>query len=271
MNVQQILNQIINSYNNNTLEFCFFCLLIFVVLILIGPIIFFVLFFIKTVFRILYYIFLFNWNFIFGKKPKNKKNNDEIPQISINNQHPNYNEKNLTLIEMKILEINQKENRQSHHNLIKLELNQNKLENKIELNEQKNYFEKKLLEQQIKFLEKEIEKIKNKEINKKQEQEEILKINNLKQKQEYDINLSNIEETEENFSKYNKIPEDLKKIFDKITNLENIQFYILSNIIKNNKSYYDEKKHIFYIIPKDLIFIKSILSKKNEENEKLIN
>ncbi|KAB8122031.1 DUF5320 domain-containing protein ['Cynodon dactylon' phytoplasma] len=186
-----------------------------------------------------------------------------MPQISINNKTSDYNQnKDLTLIEMKILEINQKENRQSYHNLMKLELNQHKLENKIELNEQKNYFEKKMLEQQIKFLEKEIDKIKNKEQKIKIENKN--KENN--QNKEKNINKEELDSLTKDKDLIKQIPDYLKTIFYKIKNLENIQFYILNNVAKNanENSYYDENNHIFYINPKDLLFIKKILTKKNQ-------
>ncbi|WCA22611.1 hypothetical protein [Candidatus Phytoplasma oryzae] len=274
MNIEQFFDKMDKIYHNNTIEFFFIVLLIFIAIVLIGPIISFLNFIIKIIFKFLYFIFIFNWNFIFGKNKKDNKKNKEItPQISINNQSSDlYNNKDLTLIEMKILEINQKEHRNSHHNLIKLELNQHKLENKIELNEQKNYFEKKMLEQQIKFLEKEIEKIKKEETkkineneNNKNKEKEINKQNN-KKENEKDKDLAIIDE-----DLVKQIPDYLKEIFYKIKNLENIQFYILNNIIKNPNSYYDEDKNTFYINPKDLVFVKKILNTKKEKNKKLMN
>nr|KAB8122306.1 hypothetical protein F2B49_01475 [Candidatus Phytoplasma sacchari] len=68
-----------------------------------------------------------------------------------------------------------------------------------------------------------------------------------------------------------QIPDYLKKIFYKIKNLENIQFYILNNIMNNKESYYNEDEHAFYVNPKDLVFIKKILIQKNEKIKKLIN
>ncbi|WP_153369147.1 DUF5320 domain-containing protein [Candidatus Phytoplasma sacchari] len=272
MNIEQFFDKINNLYHNNTIEFLFFILLTFIILALIGPIISFIFFFIKIVFKALYRILIFNWNFIFGKNQKEQKKYTENPKISINNQYPDYNNNNkdLTLIEMKILELNQRENRQSHHNLFQIELNQHKLENKLELNKQKNYFEKKMLEQQIKSLEKEIEKIKNKEKTEFQKQNDA-KIKeydnkNNKQKNNQNIDLSIIDE---DFVK--QIPDYLKKIFYKIKNLENIQFYILNNIMNNKESYYNEDEHAFYVNPKDLVFIKKILIQKNEKIKKLIN
>jgi hypothetical protein len=264
-----IFNKIEQIYHNNIFGFFLLLFLVLIGLVFIGPIISLICFLIKSIFKIFYHIFLFNWNFIFNNFKKKKKS-QEKPQISINNQIPyQYDEKNLTLIEMKILEIAQREreNKNSQHNLLKLELNQHKIENKIELNEQKNYFEKKILEQQIKFLEKEIEKIKQKKdddnIN-HQKQKNNSKKQNINKKNEIEKNLSFIDEAIKK-----QIPENLKKIFEEIENLKNTQFFILENMIQNHNSYYDKNQNILYINPKDLFFIKKLLIDKSKEQKKL--
>ncbi|MFW8664642.1 hypothetical protein ACOES3_02160, partial [Candidatus Phytoplasma citri] len=121
----------------------------------------------KKILTFLYRILLLNFNFIFNiQEYKNKDNQNyelnsktEIPQFSIQNPLPNelYQDKNLTLIELKMLEINRKENENKNkEQAFRLELNQYKMETKIELQQQKNYFEQEMLKQQIKNLETEL-------------------------------------------------------------------------------------------------------------------
>ncbi|MDV3168030.1 MAG: hypothetical protein Q8781_00630 [Candidatus Phytoplasma stylosanthis] len=215
----------------------------------------------------------FNLNFIFSSNKKNKNNKDKCSfddsKISITN-NPTLNRSDLSLIELKMLESHHKENKNqiNQQNILRLEMdqkiNQMKLENKIFSIEQKNYLEKHKLEQQIIFLEKEIEKIKNK--NKSNQKTE-----SFSEKQED----KNINEEKINLDYIDKVikkqmPKSLKKIFEKISDLENVQLHILNKLMyKNKNSYYDHSKNILYVKEKDLVFIKTLLFQKKEENKRL--
>jgi hypothetical protein len=255
-------------------------------IILSGPI--------KKLIKLLMRFILFLLNFFFGEEKEKNDFNNEKPQISIQNQLSDdhfKNNKNLSLIELTILDMKRKSEeknlREKDLDVIRLELNQNKLENKIDLNQQKDFFEKELLKQKVDFLEKELLKssIKNSfnfnNNDDKNKSENINynndfnnnnsmknKDNNSKEKESFyqkPIDLSFIEET------INKqIPKSLKKIFDQLKNVSEMQLFMLNNMPMNDNSfsYYDDKKNVLYIDPKDLPFVKTLLVEKNNKQLK---
>ncbi|MDV3205465.1 MAG: hypothetical protein Q8899_01710 [Weeping tea tree witches'-broom phytoplasma] len=228
----------------------------------------------KNLIKFLCNILLLNFNFIFKKKKDiDNIHNKEIPQISIQNQMP-YGENtdnNLTLIELKMLEIHQRETRNSKDNLLRLELNQHKIETRLELNQQKSYFEKEILKQQISYLEKELNKIQSYNNNmfnginnngnyKANNNDDKKSVNNIKE-------ATNLSLKDENLQK--QIPESLQKIFDKIENFTEIQLFMLNNMPVNNnspsQSYYDHQKKVLYVEPKDLLFVRTLLIEKQQK------
>ncbi|MDO8059028.1 hypothetical protein OC683_00100 ['Crotalaria aegyptiaca' phytoplasma] len=238
----------------------------------------------KKILTFLYRILLLNFNFIFNiQEYKNKDNQNselnsktEIPQFSIQHPLPNelYQDKNLTLIELKMLEINRKENENKNkEQAFRLELNQYKMETKIELQQQKNYFEQEMLKQQIKNLETELLKIntKSKTYHENSSIQKDLKNNNSENNKNLspDI-LKNIDLKFIDEALKKQIPESLKKIFDQMENFSEIQLFMLNNMPIENRnnfanvshSYYDSKNKALYIDPKDLIFVKSLLIEK---------
>ncbi|MDO8057444.1 hypothetical protein [Candidatus Phytoplasma gossypii] len=241
----------------------------------------------KKILTFLYRILLLNFNFIFNiQEYKNKDNQNselnsktEIPQFSI--QHPSSNElykdKNLTLIELKMLEINRKENENKNkEQAFRLELNQYKMETKIELQQQKNYFEQEMLKQQIKNLETELLKIntKSKIYHDNSSIQKDLKNNNSENNKNLSPNiLKNIDLKFIDEALKKQIPESLKKIFDQMENFAEIQLFMLNNMPIENRnnfsnvshSYYDSKNKALYIDPKDLIFVKSLLIEKQKQ------
>ncbi|MDV3174707.1 MAG: hypothetical protein Q8831_01470 ['Bonamia sp.' little leaf phytoplasma] len=241
----------------------------------------------RKVLTFIYRILLLNFNFIFNiQEYKNKDNQNpelnktiEVPKFSIKNQLPNelYQDKNLTLIELKMLEINQKENENKNkEQAFRLELNQYKMETKIELQQQKNYFEQEMLKQQIKNLETELLKINtdSKIYHENSSIKKDLKNNNLDNNKDLSQNvLENIDLTFIDEALKKQIPESLKKIFDKMENFAEIQLFMLNNMpIENynnfsnvSHSYYDSKNKALYIDPKDLIFVKSLLIEKQKQ------
>ncbi|MBP3059542.1 hypothetical protein FEF22_001980 [Texas Phoenix palm phytoplasma] len=249
--------------------------LIFMLICFSGPIIIIFLTLIKKTIELIYRIFIFNLSYIFPhinnekEKVDNELNIDKNNMQKDNNFSNDKNNQNLTLIEMKILELENKEykNQFHQHNLFKLELNQHKIENKLELNEQKYYFETKRLENQITSLEKELDKVKQ---TKKYEnyfcENENNKFMNKNKDNEFFQEKIDFDFIDEALKK--QIPGSLKKIFDRIENLENIQLFILNNIM-NVDSYYDSNKHALYIRPKDFIFVKNFLIDKQREQKKL--
>ncbi|AYJ01523.1 hypothetical protein CWO85_03405 [Candidatus Phytoplasma ziziphi] len=230
--------------------------------LLIGPILILII----KLCQILFFIIKCNCNFLIKnlnpKKNTQTKDNDfsEPSNISISNNHPSQNE-NLSLIELKILEMKQKENNNRHqeNSLLRLEMNQqiyqNKLEDKLEIHK---------LEQKIFFLEKEMQRIQNNEIIDKNRKENFSK--------NYDNNFSEKDNsTEENDFVKNQIPESLNKIFEKISDFENVQLLMLNKMM-NDKSYYDSDKNVLYINPQDINFVKNFLiGKQKKENIKLTN
>ncbi|MDV3167122.1 MAG: hypothetical protein Q8784_01690 [Vigna little leaf phytoplasma] len=235
-------------------------------LLILGPIIIYIL---KIFGKLLLNYYRFIWDLLF---PESNKNNSltesSSPQISINNKpQPAFlpkNDKDLTLIEIKMIELAQKEENQKQYNSLHLELIKNKLQNKIELNEQKHYFENKLLEQKISNLEKQLQKqVFKQSQNQYSKDNKINKTDDIaKDKTAEQISLDIIEE-----SVKNQIPNYLKEIFEKVENIENIQLFMLKNTI-DKKSYYDHDHNTLYIHPNDLVFIKTLL---NKEEEKHIN
>ncbi|MDO8060194.1 hypothetical protein [Candidatus Phytoplasma citri] len=241
----------------------------------------------KKILTFLYRILLLNFNFIFNiQEYKNKDNQNyelnsktEIPQFSIQNPLPNelYQDKNLTLIELKMLEINRKENENKNkEQAFRLELNQYKMETKIELQQQKNYFEQEMLKQQIKNLETELLKIntKSKIYHENSSIQKDLKNNNSENNKNLSPNiLKNIDLKFIDEALKKQIPESLKKIFDQMENFAEIQLFMLNNMPIENRnnfynvshSYYDSKNKALYIDPKDLIFVKSLLIEKQKQ------
>ncbi|MDO8054158.1 hypothetical protein OC707_01690 ['Opuntia sp.' phytoplasma] len=241
----------------------------------------------KKILTFLYRILLLNFNFIFNiQEYKNKDNQNselnsktEIPQFSIQHPLPNelYQDKNLTLIELKMLEINRKENENKNkEQAFRLELNQYKMETKIELQQQKNYFEQEMLKQQIKNLETELLKIntKSKIYHENSSIQKDLKDNNSENNKNLSPNiLQNIDLKFIDEALKKQIPESLKKIFDQMENFAEIQLFMLNNMPIENRnnfsnvshSYYDSKNKALYIDPKDLIFVKSLLIEKQKQ------
>ncbi|MDV3166268.1 MAG: hypothetical protein Q8807_01120 ['Waltheria sp.' little leaf phytoplasma] len=241
----------------------------------------------KKILTFLYRILLLNFNFIFNiQEYKNKdnqksesKSKTEIPQFSIQHPLPNelYQDKNLTLIELKMLEINRKENEnKSKEQAFRLELNQYKMETKIELQQQKNYFEQEMLKQQIKNLETELLKIntKSKIYHENSSIQKDLQNNNAENNKDLSPNiLKNIDLKFIDEALKKQIPESLKKIFDQMENFAEIQLFMLNNMPIENRnnfsnvshSYYDSKNKALYIDPKDLIFVKSLLIEKQKQ------
>jgi hypothetical protein len=229
-------------------------------LLSIGPILFLI---IKSC-QMLFFIFKCNLNFLIKnlntkKNTQNKDNDSSEPsKISINNNHPPQNE-NFSLIELKILEMEQKENnnRYQENSLLRLEMNQkiyqNKMEEKLEIHK---------LEQKIFLLEKEMQRIQNKEFIDKNRRKQFYK--------NYDDDFSEKDDyTQEDDFVKNKIPESLNKIFEKISDFENVQLLMLNKMM-NDKSYYDSDKNVLYINPKDINFVKNFLiDKQKRENKKL--
>ncbi|EMR14674.1 MULTISPECIES: hypothetical protein [Candidatus Phytoplasma] len=241
----------------------------------------------RKILTFIYRIFLLNFHFIFNIQEEKTKDNQtselntktEVPNFSIQNQIPNelYQDKNLTLIELKMLEINRKENENKHkEQSFRLELNQYKMETKIELQQQKNYFEQEMLKQQINNLEKELLKITTKpkfyhqDSSIKQESKNNTSKTNNKLSQNL---LENIDLTFIDEALKKQIPESLKKIFDRMENFAEIQLFMLNNMPIENRnnfynvshSYYDSKNKALYIDPKDLIFVKSLLIEKQKQ------
>ncbi|XXP77419.1 MAG: hypothetical protein AB3N34_00550 [Lettuce witches'-broom phytoplasma] len=281
--MNEILNKILNNLKTYLVEYSFlsFIILSCIILILAGPL--------KKLIKSLIRFVLFLLNFFFGEE-KNDINN-ENPQISIQNQLSDdvYKNKNLSLIELTILDMKRKEEAKNSRekdkdiDLIRLELYQSKLESKMELNQQQNFFEKELLKQKLELLEKELLKnsIKNSfnfNVNEKNQRKNDNSNNNNSNDNngnnspegenvnEKPIDLSFIEET------INKqIPESLKKIFDQLKNVSEMQLFILNNMPMNDNSfsYYDDQKNALYIDPKDLPFVKTLLADKT--NKKLKN
>ncbi|WP_308704496.1 hypothetical protein [Candidatus Phytoplasma pruni] len=234
---------------------------------------------------------LFLLNFFFGEEKEKNDVNNENPQISIQNQLSDdlYKNKNLSLIELTILDMQRRKEEEKNSrekdkdiDLIRLELYQSKLESKMELNQQQNFFEKELLKQKLELLEKELLKnsIKNSfnfNGNEKNQRKNDHSHNNPSNNNngnnspegenvnEKPIDLSFIEET------INKqIPESLKKIFDQLKNVSEMQLFMLNNMPMNDNSfsYYDDQKNALYIDPKDLPFVKTLLVDKTNKQLK---
>lgn len=141
------------------------------------------------------------------------------------------------MIELKQREYNNKNQQLQQNNLLQLELNQKLHQNKME-----EKFELYKLEQKIVSLEKEIQRLSGN--------------NNFQNK-------NNTGETNDH------LPETLKEIFDKISDFENVQLFMLNKMINNeNKSYYDSHKNALYINPQDLNFVKNFLVNKQKENKR---
>ncbi|WP_341266656.1 hypothetical protein [Candidatus Phytoplasma fraxini] len=227
-------------------------------LFLSGPILFVII----KICQFLFYVIKFNFNFLinnFNFFPKEQKQNNDIPKssnISINNTPPVQHE-NLSLIELKMIELKQREynnkNQQSQqNNFLKLEIDQKIHQNKIE-----DKFEIYKLEQKMSILEKEIQKL---SINSS--------LPNSQNVNEEKSNLNNVE----NEILTKQIPESLKEIFEKISDFENVQLYMLNKIMDNNHnkaSYYDSNKNVLYVNPQDLNFFKTFLINKQKENKRL--
>ncbi len=252
-------------------------------IILAGPL--------QKLIKLLMRFVLFLLNFFFGEEKEKNDVNNENPQISIQNQLSDdlYKNKNLSLIELTILDMQRRKEEEKNSrekdkdiDLIRLELYQSKLESKMELNQQQNFFEKELLKQKLELLEKELLKnsIKNSfnfNGNEKNQRKNDHSHNNPSNNNngnnsqegenvnEKPIDLSFIEET------INKqIPESLKKIFDQLKNVSEMQLFMLNNMPMNDNSfsYYDDQKNALYIAPKDLPFVKTLLVDKTNKQLK---
>ncbi|MGE9276822.1 MAG: hypothetical protein ACQKHC_03020 [Candidatus Phytoplasma pruni] len=271
----ETLNNIFNHLKNYWVPY-----LILSSIILAGPL--------QKLVKLLMRFVLFLLNFFFGEEKNDI--NKENPQISIQNQLSDdvYKNKNLSLIELTILEMNRKEEAKNSRekdkdiDLIRLELYQSKLERKIELHQQQNFFEKELLKQKLELLEKELlknsiknsfnfngnEKNQRKNENSNNNNSNDNNGNNSPEGENVNkkpIDLSFIEET------INKqIPESLKKIFNQLKNVSEMQLFMLNNMPMNNNSfsYYDDQKNALYIDPKDFPFVKALLVDKTNKQLK---
>ncbi|WP_235728174.1 hypothetical protein [Italian clover phyllody phytoplasma] len=275
------MNEIWNNISNH-LKTYWGQYLILSSIILAGPL--------QKLVKLLMRFILFLLNFFFGEEKEKNDINNENPQISIQNQLSDdvYKNKNLSLIELTILDMKRKEETKNSRekdkdiDLIRLELYQSKLESKIELHQQQNFFEKELLKQKLELLEKELLKnsIKNSfnfNGNKKKQRKNDNYNNN-----NYNDNNGNNSQEGENVNKkpidlsffeetINKqIPESLKKIFDQLKNVSEMQLFMLNNMPMNDNSfsYYDDQKNALYIDPKDLPFVKALLVDKTNKQLK---
>ncbi|KOR75247.1 hypothetical protein CPX_001792 [Candidatus Phytoplasma pruni] len=272
-----MVNEIWNNILNNWVAY-----LIVSLIILAGPL--------QKLIKLLMRFVLFLLNFFFGEEKEKNDINNKNPQISIQNQLSDdvYKNKNLSLIELTILDMKRKEEAKNSRekdkdiDLIRLELYQSKLESKMELNQQQNFFEKELLKQKLELLEKELlknsiknsfnfngnEKNQRKNDNSNNNNSNDNNGNNSPEREnvnEKPIDLSFIEET------INKqIPKSLKKIFDQLKNVSEMQLFMLNNMPMNDNSfsYYDDQKNALYIDPKDLPFVKALLVDKTNKQLK---
>ncbi|QTX02761.1 hypothetical protein LFWB_1910 [Candidatus Phytoplasma luffae] len=257
--------------------FAFICFTIFSILFCFyGPII-------KAIYKLSEFIckiFVFNFNFLFDKnkveKSNNSEGNDSQNNPSLNNDNKNNNV--LSLIEMKMMELNYKSkennnnNETQKQNLFRLEIEQKlhkyQIENKLSLieQEQKHSLEKQDLKQEIYFLKHQMQS------HIKRNETQSLNFDN-PGKESFDREKKEFESINEFFKK--QIPESLKQIFEKISDVENIQLCMLDKIIdgkndqKVNDSYYDSYKNVLYVNEKDLFFIKTLLEDKKKEQKRL--
>ncbi|MDC9032002.1 hypothetical protein [Columbia Basin potato purple top phytoplasma] len=227
-------------------------LFVIIILIFIGPILF-------ILFKAIYFIFFimkcnldFIKTFVSSNNKSSADNSDssENPKISINN-HSSPDKNNLSLIELKMMEFNQRDNNQiQQNNFLRLEMDQ-----KINQNKMEEKFEILRLEQKMFFLEKEIQRLSNQNDAKNQN-------SHFSKDDNYDTNDELIRK---------KIPDYLKQIFEKISDLENVQLLMLNKMMTNNNdnSYYDPDKNVLYVNPKDLDFFKLFLISKNKEKKRL--
>jgi hypothetical protein len=251
-------------------------------IILAGPL--------QKLVKLLMRFVLFLLNFFFGEEKEKNNINNENPQIAIQNQLSDdvYKNKNLSLIELTILDMKRKEEAKNSRekdkdiDLIRFELYQSKLESKIEFHQQQNFFEKELLKQKLELLEKELLKnsIKN-SFNFNGNEKNQRKNDNYNNNNSNDNNVNNSPEgknvnkkpidlsfIEETINK--QIPESLKKIFDQLKNVSEMQLFTLNNMPMNDNSfsYYDDQKNALYIDPKDFPFVKSLLVDKTNKQLK---
>ncbi|MEZ0180541.1 hypothetical protein ['Camptotheca acuminata' phytoplasma] len=262
MNLQQFLNYLGLSQNP----------WIIIVLIILALPMFPV--FIFGLFKVLYFILYFNYNFIFLKnksndKKTNNENDPDLNKILINNSPipNNSNNVDLSLIELKMLECNYKQSQDKSSDkqqIFRLEieqkLHQTTVDQKLELIKYENILKEQKFEQQIFYLKQEIKRLKNDN-------------NNLKEDKSFsnNENAKKIDLDSINEAINKQIPESLKKIFDKISDFENIQLFILNKLMDQQKkdTYYDPQKNILYINEEDLVFAKNLLNDKKKEQKRL--
>ncbi|MGA0448109.1 MAG: hypothetical protein ACLTFB_01920 [Candidatus Phytoplasma pyri] len=171
-------------------------------------------------------LFIIQWK----SKSKNEKNKDINLKYLENKNDPNNFNNNLSLIEIKTLELLSKENDNSYYRNLEIEqkLNFQKIEQQLMIKDMENKLQQKLFEMEIKQ-----------------------KINNLKSNIENENNESN-ENNHINKEKINlKLHEEIVTYLkDMKKDIKDIHFSIIKD--KKIKTYYSAEEQILYINPYDL-------------------
>ncbi|ABC65676.1 hypothetical protein M33023_05710 [Candidatus Phytoplasma asteris] len=210
----------------------------------VGAVLFPVLIFllVKLVIKTLIFIYVINFriaaffspskSFKESKNNNNKNEQPQIPNVLINNKDFDSN----CLINLKLMEMmDKKDNNRSQTDL--LELKHKMLE---------TYFNQKIFELEMK------QKIK--ELEEKQEQSKADTIPNNAQ----------TFNSQKNF--WDKIPETLKQVLEKLNNIEEMQFEILQDYTK--KTYYSYDDRVLYVHPEDFLHINKALGHKKQQQLK---
>ncbi|WP_148208577.1 hypothetical protein [Candidatus Phytoplasma mali] len=158
---------------------------------------------------------------------KNKKKQDLISEYVENNNNKNNFNNNLSLIEIKTLELLSKENNNSnYHNLeIEQKLNFQKIEQQLMIKDMENKLQQKLFEMEIQQ-----------------------KIDNLKLSTENTNNENNQINKDKINLKLNK--EIIKHLKEMKQDIKDIHFSLIND--KKTKTYYNVEEQILYINPYDL-------------------
>lgn len=197
------------------------------------PVILFLL--IKLIVKLLLFIYYINFKIanLFSNSTnsqKKKKDDDQnnLPNILINNRDLNSNLDSNCLINLKLMELMAKKENNGRLQTDFLEIRQKMLETQ---------FNQKIFEIEMK------QKIKDLEESKKQ--------NNIAQQPR---------------KNYNEIPDALRKILEKLNNVEEMQFEILKDYTQ--KTHYDSKDKTLYVHPEDFLHMNKALM---EEKYKKLN